>query len=292
MVPTLGSLAGGMDRADTLWYHMPLAARFVQTGELGAIFYFDPIFFASFYPANSEVLHAVPILAFDRDIVSPLLNLGFLALGLLASCCVGRPYGVGPQALIGGAIALGAQSLVEFQAGEALNDITGVAFVLGCGRDPRQRLRRRRRGACGRETPASRAEPARTRDRDSRAALAIAGIAAGIAAGIKLSFLAPVLALTVGVVVIAGRGGRLRTALWFASRRFAAGGYWYVRNLIADRQPDPVHRLARPDRPAGPRARLRASRPGFSVAHYWNDPDVWRDWFVPGSTSRSACCGR
>ena len=130
MVPTLGSLAGGMDRADTLWYHMPLAAKFVQTGSLGDIFFFDPIFFASFYPSNSEVLHAVPILAFDRDIVSPLLNLGFLALGLLSCWCIGRPYGVARQALIGGGIALGAQMLVEFQAGEALNDITGVAFVL------------------------------------------------------------------------------------------------------------------------------------------------------------------
>ena len=130
MVPTLGSLAGGMDRADTLWYHMPLATRFVQSGDLGAIDYFDPIFFASFYPANSEVLHAVPLLAFGRDILSPLLNLGWLALGLLAAYCIGRPYGVGPQSLIGGAIALGAQNLVEFQAGEALNDIAGVAFVL------------------------------------------------------------------------------------------------------------------------------------------------------------------
>ena len=77
MVPTLGSLAAGMDRADTLWYHMPLAAKFVQTGSLGDIFFFDPIFFASFYPANSEVLHAVPILAFERDIISPAPQPGF-----------------------------------------------------------------------------------------------------------------------------------------------------------------------------------------------------------------------
>ena len=130
MVPTLGSLAGGMDRADTLWYHMPLSVRFAEGGDLGAIDFFDPIFFASYYPANSEVLHSIPLLAFGRDILSPLLNLGFLALGLLAAYCIGRPYGLGPQSLIGGAIALGAQMLVEFQAGEALNDIVGVAFVL------------------------------------------------------------------------------------------------------------------------------------------------------------------
>ena len=52
------------------------------------------------------------------------------ALALLAAWCIGRPYGVAPLSLIGGSIALGAQMLVEFQAGEALNDITGVAFVL------------------------------------------------------------------------------------------------------------------------------------------------------------------
>ena len=56
MVPTLGTLAAGMDRADSLWYHMPLAAKFVQTGYLGHIYFFDPIFLASFYPANSEVV--------------------------------------------------------------------------------------------------------------------------------------------------------------------------------------------------------------------------------------------
>src|SRR3954471_1603732 len=130
MIPTLGSVAAGMDRADTMWYHMPLAARFVQTGHLGSIFFFDPVFFASFYPANSEVFHAIGILFFGRDIASPFINDGWLIVGLLSCYCLGRPYGAGPQALIGGSVALGAQMLVEFQAGEALNDITGVAFFL------------------------------------------------------------------------------------------------------------------------------------------------------------------
>ncbi len=96
MVPTLASLAGGMDRADSLWYHMPLATRFAHGAHFGSIDYFDPIFFASYYPANSEVVHAVPILAFDRDILSPLLNLGWLALGLTSAYAIGRPYGLGP----------------------------------------------------------------------------------------------------------------------------------------------------------------------------------------------------
>src|SRR4029079_4892491 len=90
-------LAGGRARADTLWYHMPLATRFAHGAHFGTIDRFDPIFFASFYPANSEVVHAVPILTFDRHILSPLINLGWLALGLTAAYSIGRPYGLGPQ---------------------------------------------------------------------------------------------------------------------------------------------------------------------------------------------------
>ena len=116
-----------MGRADSLWYHMPLASRFVETGSTGRdLYFFDPIFFASFYPANSEVLHAIPILAFARDFLSPLLNLGFLGLGLLAGWAIGRPYGVAPQALLGAAVVLGAETMTDFQAGEALNDVGGV----------------------------------------------------------------------------------------------------------------------------------------------------------------------
>lgn len=263
MVPTLAALAGGMDRADSLWYHMPLAARYAEGGDLARIDHFDPIFFAAYYPANSEVLHAIPLLAFGRDILSPLLNLGFLALGLLAAYCIGRPWGVGPQSLIGGAIALGAQNLVEFQAGEALNDITGVAFVLAAvailvncwvsgGMDPKPRM---------------------------PWAIAAAGLAAGLAAGTKLSFLAPVLALSIGVAVIA-RGARLRTFAWFAVPAFVGGGYWYLRNLFAVGNPIPYTGFGPLDLPHPDRA--FELREGFSVAHYATDAEVWSDWFFPG----------
>ena len=268
-IPTLGSLAAGMDRADTLWYHMPLSARFVQTGELGAIDYFDPIFFASFYPANSEVLHAIPLLTFERDFLSPLLNLGFLTLALLASYCIGRPYRLGPHALIGGSIALGAQMLIEFQAGEALNDIVGVAFVLGAIAVLVQGVGRTTRPADGEiAQPFLRWAP-----------IAVAGVAAGLAAGTKLSFLAPVLALFVGVVVIAAKGTRARTAIVFALPALAAGGYWYARNLVAVGNPIPFTTWGPLGLPAP--ERTLELRPGFSVAHYFGDGEVWSDWFVP-----------
>jgi hypothetical protein len=280
IIPTLGSLAAGMDRADTLWYHMPLSARFVQTGSLDHIYFFDPIFFASFYPANSEVLHAAPILAFGRDLVSPVLNLGLLALGLLASWCIGRPFGLGPQALLGGAIALGAQMLVEFQAGEALNDVTGVAFVLAAVAILVNGHAARRITPVGVAGELTQPEEPITRRGIAWAPLAVAGIAAGLAAGTKFSFLAPVAALTVGVVAIAPAGRRLPVAAIWIVPMIAAGAYWYVRNWAAVGNPMPhVSSLGPIDLPAPDRT--LELRPGFSVAHYWNDPTVWREDFAP-----------
>jgi hypothetical protein len=293
MVPTLSTLASGMDRTDSLWYHLPLAARFVQTGDLGHIYFFDPIFLASFYPANSEVVHAVPTLFFDRDFVSPLINLGWLAVALLAGWSIGRPYGLGPQALIGASIALGSQSLVEFQAGEALNDITGVAFTLAAvailvnGYAARSQVRSAgvadRRGwegmAGGRQPPtAASASPGRVIE---PAALVVAGLAAGLAAGTKLSFLAPVAVLTVGVILIAPRYSRLRAALAWTIPMLAAGGYWYVRNLVAVGNPIPYIGSVGPISLPAP-VRDFQLRPDFAVVHYWNDTDVWRHWFFPG----------
>ena len=269
MVPTLGSLAGGMDRADTLWYHMPLAAEFVQTGSLGDIFFFDPVFFASFYPSNSEILHALPILTFDRDIVSPVLNLGLLALGLLASWCIGRPYGVAPQALIGGSVALGSQMLVEFQAGEALNDITGVVFVLAAVAVLVNGYAAVRAGEDGHGRSIG------------AGALAVGGRAAGLAAGMKLSFLAPVAALTIGVVGLARPGTRLRAAGVWTLPLLLTSAYWYARNAIATGNPIPYVSSIGPIELPAPERALEL-RPGFSVSHYLTDVDVWWDWFIPG----------
>ena len=283
MVPTLGSLAGGMDRADTLWYHMPLAAKFVQTGSLGDIFFFDPIFFASFYPSNSEVLHAVPILAFDRDIVSPVLNLGLLGIGLLAAWCIGRPCGVAPQALIGGSIALGAQMLVEFQAGEALNDIIG------------RRLHARRR--CSSTATAGARYPGRT-------------ARYGGACAADKSPAAPRLRRPRGAgrrragrragggheAVVPGAGGRAdprrgraraagaahpgRAALDDAAAASPAF-YWYARNAIATGNPIPYIGSVGPIELPAPERDFEL-RPGFAVSHYLGDVDVLDDWFVPG----------
>ncbi len=308
VIPTLGSIAAGMDRADTMWYHLPLAARFVQTGHLGSIFFFDPVFFASFYPANSEVFHSIGMLFFGRDILSPFVNDGWLIVALLSCYCIGRPYGAGPQALIGGSVALGAQMLVEFQAGEGLNDITGVAFFLAAAAILANAYATRKKALTPEGRPASGvgSEPgapgippegrsrihASHRPRVHAAdvlraphpplpAVVMAGLAAGLAAGVKLSFLPIVAAMTVGVVWMAGKGRRRRAALAWSIPMLVGGSYWYLRNLFAVGNPIPeIHHLGPIAMPAP--IRDFSLRPGFSVFHYATDTRVWSDWFAPG----------
>ncbi len=67
---------------------------------------------------------------FKSDWLSPLINLFWLAIALLAACCIGRPYKVGPATLVAGAIVLDAGVMIETQPGEGRNDIMGLAFLI------------------------------------------------------------------------------------------------------------------------------------------------------------------
>ena len=85
----------GMYGFDSLWYHMPFAARFAQEGSLTQLHFASPALLTWFYPANSELFHTTGILVTGRDILSPFINLGWLGATLLAAWCLGRPWGAG-----------------------------------------------------------------------------------------------------------------------------------------------------------------------------------------------------
>jgi hypothetical protein len=261
-IPLAASYAGGIDGVDSMWYHLPQSAVFVQTGSVTDLHFTDPYFTNWYYPAHSELLHAVPMLAFDRDWLSPLLNHLFLALGLLAAWCIGRPWGLGPATLIAAAIVFGAEMTIDFQPGEARNDAVGLAFFLAAIAF----LATEKRGL----SPLS-----------PSPVLAFAGLAAGLAIGTKLTMLAPVAALVVAVAVLAGRGRRLRDGAVFLAAVIAAGGFWYLRNLIHSGNPLPwIDELGPISLPA-PDVALEL-RPPHSVAHYALDFNVWTDAFIPG----------
>ncbi|MFA5785915.1 MAG: hypothetical protein WDA71_02865 [Actinomycetota bacterium] len=249
----LPSLVNGARVADSIVYHLPVAARFVQDGRITALHYISPSSPAQFNPANAELIHALGMVSFGRDLLSPLVNLGFLALLLLAAWCAGRPFGVAPVTTGAALLLVGAPLTVYSQAGSAANDIAAVAFVLA---------------AVGFVL---------TEPRHSQA-IVLGGLAAGLAVGTKFTVLGVVGALTVGLLLEAPGGHRARTARLWLVPLATTGSYWYVLNLMRVGGAGLALHLPLLPSPVLP----FLDRTGFSVAHYLTDATVWRHWFLPG----------
>jgi len=260
------TLLYGMYGFDSLWYHMPFAARFAQEGSLTGLHFTSPALLTWFYPANSELFHTAGIVVTGRDVLSPFINLGWLAATLLAAWCLGRPWGVGPAAVAGAGIVLAAGVFAD-QAGEARNDVAGTFFLLASA-------------ALLANAVTSIAD---RRPTIGAAPLALAGVAAGLALGTKLNLAAPVVALTVGVVVAAPAGRRLAASGTWIAAAFAAGGFWFVRNLLHVGNPLPwVTALGLP----GPHDYLAGTREPHALIRYATDTGVWSDWLFPGLDER------
>ena len=256
------SWATGMNGFDTMWYHAPFAARFAQQGSINALHFTDPEYLHWFYPQNSELLHSAGIVLFDHDLLSPLINMGWLALALLAAWCIGRPYGVAPLTLLAVAAVLDTNAMVPRESGNAANDIATIALLLAAAAVLLNSQRWREWGLTG--------------------ALIVAGLAAGMSIGTKLTTAAAIAALTVGVIVLA-RGFRLRTALIWLASMAATGGFWFARNMFhAGGNPFPWLAHSYSFLP-GPNRGLEGRDP-FTVAHYLFklDGGVFGTYFFPG----------
>src|SRR6202012_4046214 len=204
---TADALGGGMLSFDVLWYHMPFAAHFAQTGSVTGIQFTQADPFLAYCPASSERFHALGIVAWRNDFLSPLLNLGWMALALLAAWCAGRRWRVEWLTLAAGALLMSLPVLSGTQPGEAFNDIVGLAalmvagaLILGPGR-----------GWLG---------------------LLPAGLALGLAAGTKFTFLVPGVVLIAGVVAAAEPRDRRRAGALLVGGLVISGGWWYLRALV------------------------------------------------------------
>ena len=275
--PSQLALDQGMFGGDTTWYHMPFAARIAQEGSTVHLHFTDPLRLAAwFYPQSSELIHGAAIVIFKTDWLSPLINLIWLSIALLAAWCVGRPYKVGPATLVAGAIVLDAGVMIETQPGEGRNDIMGLAFLIAFAAFLINGHQRR-----APKEGAVEDEPEHDAPLLDRGPLIVAGIAAGLAASVKYTFLIPVAAITLGVVLFSGKGRRFTTAWVLGLSALVVGGYWYVRAMIkTGGNPipysgfGPLH-LPQPDQlPLDP-------RPRFAVAHYITNPTIYRKWFFP-----------
>ncbi|MEY2435140.1 MAG: hypothetical protein QOC92_4865, partial [Acidimicrobiaceae bacterium] len=250
----------GTEDGDTLGYHLPFAVRFAQTGWLTRLHFTAPDDIVPFHPANSELLHGIGMLATHTAALSPYLNVGFLALAWLAGWCVGHRFGVSAVTASAVSVVAALPILASSQPGNAANDVAGVAWLLA---------------AVALLVLGWREEPD---DRWTDGVLVVAALAAGLAVGTKLTLLAPIGALTLGVIWLAGRGRRSRGAVRWSLGLLVGGGFWYLRNLV--RIGNPVPGLHVPGLPA-PKAAL-VDNFGFSVLHYATDTHVVSKVFRPG----------
>jgi hypothetical protein len=254
--PTLQAYLLGVHTFDSLWYHLPWAASFAQTGHVTQLHY-DLEFLLAFYPATGELLHGLGIVLFGHDTISPGLNLVWLGLTLLASWCIGQARGVGAISSWGVALILATPMMYFSQAGSGDDDIVGVFFLLG-------------------------AAALLLNAEDGRAAYALAAIAAGLAISVKLTFLAPVGALTFGVLAVSPLGRRARSVVWWLGPLLLGGGFWYMRNLIAVGNPLPWSSFGVLPTPAPPLQQPNT----FSIAHYLTSARFWDHFFVRGMSSQ------
>jgi hypothetical protein len=254
------SFAHGIYRQDSTWYHLPFAAGFVQSGSTWAINFTDPLALVPwFYPQNSELLHGVGMLVTGNDFLSPLLNLAWMALVLLAGWCIGRPYASAAATAIATALVLDTGMLAT-QAGNAPSDTACLFFFLAC------------------VAILVNGNAARAQLGESRGALFVAGLAAGLAIGTKITMLAPVAALTVALVAIAPRQLRVRSLAAWTPGVLIAGGFWYLRNAWQAGNPLPWIKAGPLP---GPDQLSLYPRTPHSVAGYATDPGVWSSQFAP-----------
>lgn len=251
-----GILRIGTFGTDSLVYHWPYAATFAQTGWTTRIQLGAPGFGSSWHAADGELLDGITILAFHRDWLLPLLNVGWLGLLLLAAVVSGRRWGLGGVAVAVVCVPLAVPVLARSQPGSGFTDTASLALLFAAV-------------ALLLEAWDSGFAPR---------VLLWSGAAAGLAASTKETTLAVVAATAVAVLVLCLRSGRWPAFLLWAAPAAVLGSFWYVRNLVREGNPIPTSDLGPWRSVGGP----LLERYGFSVAHFLGDGTVIRTVFVPG----------
>lgn len=255
LAPTLVLLQRATREVDSLTYHLPFAVAFARTGWVTRYHHVYPDPVHLFYPASGELLQAVALSAMGRDVLVPVVNLGWLLLLLLAGWCAGRPDGVPGTTLLVATWLATIPLVLTTNATSALVDVaTLAALVAGVALW-------------------------RTADGDGRW-LATSGLALGLAVSLKLTA-APVVAAFMVVAALLATGRRHRAALVLLGSAVVPGAVWFLRNLV--RTGNPLPHLALPLLPSPELPVL--DRFGRTVAHYLGDGPVWRSTFWPGIQS-------
>ena len=203
-----------------------------------------------------------------NDLLSPLVNFGWMGVALLAAWCIGRPLGLAAATLLGTVVVVDSDMMLV-QAGNAPSDIVALACLLAA-------IAILVNGQSAGDATATEGRGGLVL---AQGPLAVAALAAGLAIGTKVTMLVPVGVITAGLLVAGGRDGiGQRAAIWLGGLA-ATSGFWYLRNLIHAGNPLPW--LNAGPLP-GPNQEAIYPRPAHSIAEYLANRHAWTDFFFPG----------
>lgn len=227
----------GIFEWDSLWYHLPIAATLARTGAFLPMKLYDADIVVSTYPAGAEVFHALGMVVTRSDVMSPLLNIAWAIVFVLAAHVFGQRFAVGHAATVVALTVLAFPTMVQFEAVSALSEVmslacmaAAMAFVVVDS---------------GTHSADSRNGTSHGADR-SVGPLILTGLAVGLMASTKLVMLGPAVVLMAGVLVIEWRRGRARfrrPVIAFVASALATGGFWYIRNIVRFGNPIPAIHL-------------------------------------------------
>jgi len=247
---------------DSTGFHLPVIARWIQTGSLWGSDDFVPGWGFGAYPHTGNVLQLVVLLPFHDDFLLRTVGPLFAVLAALGVYVLGAELGAPrPLALLfaAGAVMVPISAVVELNNGQT-DLVAAAGFAVGA---------------------AFLARHARTGERSE---LALAGVGLALAFGTK--WYGPPEAAAVLAVWVAGRA-LARQVSWRPALRdgvlvglvtVLVGGFWLVRNWIV--YADPV--FPRPVAPLGINgAHAYAEHYDFSLAHYLTDFHLLRHGIYP-----------
>lgn len=250
---------------DTVTFHLPGAARWIQSGSIWQIDQFLPGQAQGYYPGNGNVVQLAAVLPWSSDFLVRFANLPFYAITGVAVFAAGRELGAPPtSAAVAAAAVLSVPAVTSYVVDSPTPDAvmyasfsTGVLFCL---------------------------RHARTA---ARGDLLLAGLGLGIAFGSRwygVSSVVVVFAVWALAQALARRPLRsvAADAAWLGGTIALAGGIWLIRNWAESGNPVfPVEvSLLGQTLFSAPPDVVR-ELVGFRIADYLGDGGVLGDFILP-----------
>lgn len=250
-----------IDAIDSLSFHLPAVARWIQNDSIWGLHQFTPDFSNATYPHNGLVMQLAAVLPWEDDFLVRFVNAPFVLALAVAVWAIARelraPHAT---ALLAAAAATAIPAIAYPALEQAQVDAPSLAW-LAIGALFLVRW---------------------VRTRDARELLP-AALGLGLAFGTKwyhVVFVPVLVAVAFGGAFYATRRWRelVRPLVLTGAGVALAGGFWLIRNWVETG--NPVYPATVGPLFDAPYSRLDAYA-GFRVWDYLTDWAIWKDWLVP-----------